>query len=65
MSTEGYFLAAISSLASSVVFLFLWFKAEFKAIAKKLNDCEEDRLKLWAKIAEIAPGGMALLTKKP
>lgn len=50
---------AIGALSACVVALFAWFRANFKSVETKLTDCEDDRQKLWAKIAEILSGGKA------
>jgi hypothetical protein len=55
-SLVQYLLGAVAALAGCVGVLFAWFRSNFKAVEDKLNDCEADRQKLWAKIAEILSG---------
>lgn len=54
MTLEQALTGAVVTLAGCVGALFAFFKAQFSQILAKLNECEEDREKLWGRIAELA-----------
>ncbi len=54
MTYEQALFAAVLSLAGVIVILWTRIEAKAKETDAKLSDCEEDRLRLWEKLAEIA-----------
>jgi hypothetical protein len=50
---EALLSAAVASLAGAVVALFSWFKTNHEKTQTRLDDCENDREKLWEKITEL------------
>jgi len=53
MTLEQYLLSAVISLAGCVGGLFAWFKANFATVEGKLANCEEDRERLWERVAQV------------
>lgn len=45
-------LAAVAALATAVSILFGIIRADLRDVKKRLEECEKDRLNLWAKIAQ-------------
>lgn len=56
MTLEQALTAAVVALAGCVGGLFTWFKGQFSLVVQKLGECEEDREKLWARVAKLAAG---------
>lgn len=53
MTIEQYLVSAVIALGGCVGTLFLWIRQSFQEVVAKLNDCEEDREKLWLKMTEV------------
>jgi hypothetical protein len=51
MTLENALVVAVSALTTAVGVLSMWFKSQFSTVEEKLKDCEDDREKLWEKIA--------------
>lgn len=51
MTMEQALMAAIVTLTGAIGSMALWFKAQFNAVAEKLDECEEDRTELWETLA--------------
>lgn len=51
MNFENALMTAIVTLTGAVGTMALWFKAQFNAVAAKLNECEDDRTELWETLA--------------
>jgi hypothetical protein len=43
---------AVSALCGTVGYLFVSFQNEFKDVKQRLKDCEDDRKKLWERVAD-------------
>lgn len=52
--TEQLMSTAVAALASAVAFLFFWFKSNHEKVEKRLQDCEDDREKLWETVAVLS-----------
>jgi hypothetical protein len=53
MTLENALVVAVSTLTTAVGVLSMWFKSQFTTVEEKLKDCEDDREKLWNRIAEL------------
>lgn len=53
MNVENVLMSAVGGLTTAVIFLFFWFKTHYDSLAKRLAECEEDRERLWERIAQL------------
>jgi hypothetical protein len=67
MTPEALLTTAVTTLGAVVGTLAIWARSRFDSQESKLKDCEDDREKLWEKIAELtgAAGIRAMQCPKP
>lgn len=53
MTTEHILIVGVTSLAGAVSFLFTLLLNFYRSVEKRLLECENDRVKLWERIAEL------------
>lgn len=49
---------AVATLSTCVAYMFAQFQISMKEIKAALKDCEDDREKLWARLAGLPDGGI-------